>query len=153
MRHKEKEITDLAEIERILAKAVVCRLAMIHGDFPYVVPMCFGYRDMTLYFHTGNKGKKMDAIKSNPNVCFEVDVDAELVPGEPACKWSIAYRSVVGLGRARLLTDEKEKRRAYDVLMAQYTDATEQEYTEQGLAKSTIIAVDVKVVTGRVSDG
>ena len=79
MRKKEREITDIGEIEKIIRKATVCRLGLALNDVPYVVPLSFGYADKTLYLHGAKEGKKLDIIRQNNRVCFEVDVDSEVV--------------------------------------------------------------------------
>lgn len=50
MRHKEKEISDPSEMNAIIRKATICRLGMVNGDKPYVVPMNFGYHNNTIFF-------------------------------------------------------------------------------------------------------
>ena len=65
MRRKDKEITDIKSIEKIIHKAKVCRLALSLDDTPYVVPVCFGYSAETIYFHSAKEGKKIDIIKKN----------------------------------------------------------------------------------------
>ncbi|MFX1521344.1 MAG: pyridoxamine 5'-phosphate oxidase family protein, partial [Promethearchaeota archaeon] len=45
MRRKDKEITDTHEIETILKRAVVCRIAFSENNKPYMVPVNFGYTD------------------------------------------------------------------------------------------------------------
>ncbi len=79
MRREDKEINDIATIEGIIRKARVCRLALSENGQPYIVPLCFGYKDNNLYFHSAGEGKKLDIIKKNNNVCFEFDIDLELV--------------------------------------------------------------------------
>jgi len=71
MRRQDKEIQNEPEIKAIIKKAGVCRLGMINGNKPYIVPLCFGYHDNVLYFHSSLKGKKIDILQKNPNVCFE----------------------------------------------------------------------------------
>jgi nitroimidazol reductase NimA-like FMN-containing flavoprotein (pyridoxamine 5'-phosphate oxidase superfamily) len=110
MRRAEREIKDRSTIEEILRRATVCRLAVCDGNVPYVVPLSFGYRDNRLYFHSAPEGRKMETIKANPHVCFEVDVDHEIVPGEIPCGWTVRYRSVIGFGKARLLEDVAQKK-------------------------------------------
>ena len=65
MRRKDKEITDIKSIEKIIQKSKVCRLGLSLNDTPYIVPVCFGYRAKTLYFHSAQEGKKIDIIKKN----------------------------------------------------------------------------------------
>ena len=62
MRRKEKEITTRAVIDAIIRQARVCRLALSEDNQPYVVPLCFGYENDTLYFHCAPKGRKLDII-------------------------------------------------------------------------------------------
>ena len=45
VRRKDKEISDASGINAIIEKAIVCRLAMVDGDKPYIVPLSFGYQD------------------------------------------------------------------------------------------------------------
>ena len=87
---------------------------------PYVVPVCFGYEGDILYFHSAPRGRKLDILRRNSAVCFEFDVDCEVVPAKSACGWSMRFRSVVGFGDASLVEDPEEKRKALDVIMGQY---------------------------------
>ncbi len=149
MRKKEYEITDLAEIEAILLKADICRLAMTDGAAPYIVPLNFGYRDRALYFHTGLAGKKIDILNKNNAVCFEVDVDAELLRSDTACGYAMKYRSVVGTGRAHFLEDRDAKREALDIIMGHYSHRETWEYREKSFDRACIIRVTIDAMTGR----
>ena len=79
MRKKEKEITEKSEIEAVIQKATVCRVGMSDNNIPYIVPMCFGYQEDAIYVHGSLKGKKTDILKKNQNVCFEFDINTEVV--------------------------------------------------------------------------
>ena len=96
MRRKDREITDRNEIELIIEKSTVCRLAMADDSGPYIVPLCFGFRNNTLYFHSAAEGKKLGFLRKNPRVCFELDCDTEVRTGGKACDFSMRYRSVIG---------------------------------------------------------
>ncbi|MBP7737092.1 MAG: pyridoxamine 5'-phosphate oxidase family protein [Spirochaetes bacterium] len=149
MRKKEYEITDLGEIEAILMKADVCRLAMTDGAVPYIVPLNFGYRDRALYFHTGHAGKKIDILKKNNIVCFEVDMDAELISADTACGYGMKYRSVVGAGRAQFVEDREGKREALDIIMGHYSERKGWDYRENSFERTCIIKVAIETMTGR----
>ncbi len=142
--------TDLKIIESIIEKATICRIGMTDGRRPYVVPVSFGYRDHVLYFHSSSSGAKMDMLRENDAVCLEFDVDIELVKAEQACKWDINYRSVIGFGRASIVEDLDEKRRALDLLMAHYSEAN-YTYPEKALEKTAIVRVDIEQLTAKVS--
>jgi nitroimidazol reductase NimA-like FMN-containing flavoprotein (pyridoxamine 5'-phosphate oxidase superfamily) len=150
MRRKEQEITDRAAVESIIAKSKVCRLALSINDQPYIVPLCFGYEDNALYFHTAREGKKIDILKKNDRVCFEVDCDHELVTNETACKWSMKYRSVVGFGKASLLDDPEAKRKALDSIMQHYRGRPS-DYSTAIMEKMLVIKVEIESMTGKYS--
>jgi len=151
MRRKEKEITEESAIEAIIQKSLVCRLALSDGNFPYIVPLCFGYRDKVLYFHGSLKGKKIDIIRKNQNICFEFDINTEIVKAEDACHWSMKYKSVIGFGKAVLLEDLYEKRKALNIIMSQYSDRTFQ-FNDATLKGTVVIKVEIESMTGKQSE-
>jgi nitroimidazol reductase NimA-like FMN-containing flavoprotein (pyridoxamine 5'-phosphate oxidase superfamily) len=119
MRRKEREITDPGEIEEIIGQAEVCRVGLVDGDEPYIVPVFFGYEKGAIYFHCALEGRKIEIIKRHNRACFEIDTDVEIVGGQKPCGWTARYRSIMGVGRARILEDETEKVHALNVLMKQ----------------------------------
>ena len=150
MRREEKEIQDPSRVEKILKQAQICRLAMVDKDVPYVVPLNFGYRDGALYFHSAKKGRKIDLIHHNPNVCFEVDELIRLKKAKQACDWGVDYQSVIGTGRAVFLEDVQEKKKALDVIMAQYSGRPF-DYPVKMLEKTAVIKVLISQMTGKQS--
>ena len=113
-------------------------------------PLCFGYENRTLYFHTGMKGKKVDVLEKNPNVCFEFDVDCKAVRQPEACDWAMAYRSVIGYGKASFVTSPERKRKALDVIMRQYGgDAGP--YPDAKIKVTRIIQVEISRMRGKRS--
>lgn len=151
MRRRDKEVTDQNAIEDIILRSKVCKLAMCDRNQPYIVPLCFGFKDNTLYFHSAPEGKKIDLLKKNPNVCFEFEILTQVVKSARACKWGMKYKSVIGYGKADFITDEDEKRQAFDIIMQQYTNESF-EYEEALLKSAIIIKVDIQSMTGKQSD-
>lgn len=150
MRRKEKEITDRSEIEAVIKKALVCRLAMADENGPYIVPLCFGFRNNTLYFHSATHGKKLDILRNNPRICFEIEGDCGIRSGDRACEFSMRYSSIIGFGTAEFVEEPGAKRDALDVIMAQYSDG-KFTYTESVIKKTAIIKVDIDAMTGKAS--
>ncbi|NIN98156.1 MAG: pyridoxamine 5'-phosphate oxidase family protein, partial [Anaerolineae bacterium] len=146
----DREIEDRVAVESILREATVCRVALSVNDIPYVVPLNFGYEDGCLYFHSAPEGKKIEMIRHNSNVCFEVDIGHELVEAEKACDWTVRYRSVIGFGKAFLAEDPEEKRRALDIIVGHYSD-TSYEYSNAALSRVAIIKVEIESMTGKQS--
>ena len=150
MRRKEKEIRDKTEIESIIRRSVVCRLAMADGNWPYVVPLCFGYKDNALFFHSAQEGYKLEVLKKNNRVCFEFDIDRKTKPDEKPCDWAMTYKSVIGFGRATVLEDRKSKMEGLDIIFRQYARKNA-EYSEASLENTAVIKVDIEHVTAKRS--
>jgi nitroimidazol reductase NimA-like FMN-containing flavoprotein (pyridoxamine 5'-phosphate oxidase superfamily) len=145
-----KITTDMDTVESIIRSASVCRIALSDDGQPYVVPVCFGYADNTLYFHSAPRGRKLDILGKNDAVCCEFDVDQETVRSEDACDWSVRYRSVVAFGRASIVKDLEEKRKALDVIVAHY-GGRPREYPEATLQRTAVVKVEIDDMTGKIS--
>ncbi len=150
MRRKDKEITNNEEIESIIQKATVLRLALSNDNIPYIVPMSFGYENNVFYLHSAIKGKKIDLLKSNPNVAFELDTDTEIVTSEKACDWGMRFKSIVGHGKANFVEGEKEKDKALSIIVAQYTDK-KFTFSKESLKVTSVFKIDITEMSGKKS--
>jgi nitroimidazol reductase NimA-like FMN-containing flavoprotein (pyridoxamine 5'-phosphate oxidase superfamily) len=151
MRRKDREITDLTEIASILNEATVCRIGLADDDGPYVVPVCYGYEDGSVYIHSAPEGKKIAMLEENPRCCFEVDISDDLIRGDRPCSWGMQYRSVIGYGRAAILTDPEEKKHGFTCIMRHYDGGTH-EFSENDLLSVTVIRIAVESMTGKKHD-
>jgi len=151
MRRKDKEIEDKELIEVILRRASICRIALSENDVPYIVPLCFGHKDNFLYFHSAKEGRKIDMIRKNNNVCFEIEIDTELVAAENPCNCSMKYYSIIGFGKAFLIEDTEEKREALDIIAEHYSGKSSSEFPETALHNVTVIKVKIETMTGKKS--
>lgn len=148
MRRFEYQISDKNEIEAIFRSAKVCRLAMSMNDQPYIVPLCFGFQDGVLYFHSAGEGKKIDMLEANRKVCFEFDIDQHIVEAENPCDWGMNYRSVIGFGVATIVEDSEEKRVGLDAIMRQYSPGS-YSFPDAEVVGTTVIRVDIDSMTGK----
>jgi nitroimidazol reductase NimA-like FMN-containing flavoprotein (pyridoxamine 5'-phosphate oxidase superfamily) len=137
-------------IEAIIQNATVCRLAMCDGNRPYIVPMCFGYRDETLFFHGALKSRKYDLLQQDPVVCFEFDILAEPLPANNPCDWDMRYQSVVGFGRAAMLEGRDAKRQALGIIAAQYAPGSHR-FTDRKIDSTGVFKVVIDSMTGKTS--
>ncbi|MDD2562807.1 MAG: pyridoxamine 5'-phosphate oxidase family protein [Salinivirgaceae bacterium] len=118
-------VTKQEGIEEVINKANTCSLAMIDVDGnPYVVIMNFGYQDGYLYLHGDSKGKKMDALRKNPNVSIMLSADHNLFFQDKsvACSYGLNYRSVSIQGSVEMVEEYDEKVNALNLVMAKFTD-------------------------------
>ena len=151
MRRKDKEIKDKFEIETIINRAEVCRIGLSDDNMPYVIPVNYGYRNNCLYIHSASEGKKIDIIKKNNNICFEIDLDHELSILQVPCKSSMMYRSVIGFGKAMVIENFKEKQEALDIIMNHYSPNSFPKYNEKLIKKLSIIKVKIENMSGKKS--
>ena len=150
MRREEKKITDRDTLEAIIRQASVCRLALCDHGVPYIVPVCFGYKDNNLYFHSGAGGRKLEILDRNNLVCFEMDINTRLVVGSKPCDWSMNYLSVIGTGHAYLVVDPEEKVQALNQIMNHYSGPPG-DYDQETLDKTTVIRIEIESMTGKKS--
>jgi uncharacterized protein len=150
MRRKEQEIVDRKEIDSIINRSEICRIALSVNDLPYIVPVNFGYKNNCLYFHSAKEGQKIDMIKFNNRVCFQMDADYSLITNNTACTWSMKYKSVIGFGRAVIVEDIAQKKKALDIIMAHYAEGTF-EYADSEVDRLAIIKIEIESVTGKQS--
>ena len=152
MTKRERQIFDPQQILAILDKAKVLRLGLAVNNEPYVVPMNYGYimeeGKLTLYMHSALKGKKLDMIRENPRVFFELDCDLTPFEGERACQYGLSYSSVMGRGTARIVEDVEEKKAAMSVLMKTQTEK-EFSFEDRLVSVVAVIRIDVDQYTAK----
>lgn len=148
MRRKDRQVSLPGEVEDIVKKCRVCRLGLFDEAGPYIVPLNFGYAvregEYTLYFHSAREGRKIEAIRQNPRVAFEMDCAAEVyaADAETPCTYSSRFESVMGEGRAWLLETHADKAAALNAIMRQQTGRTFA-FSEAMTAAVAVIAVEV----------
>lgn len=146
MTRRELEVTDQKEIIRILDKCKVLHLGLVDGDEPYVVAMNYGYTmeedNLTLYLHAATAGHKLDLIKANPKVFFEMDCDVIPFEGKVACQYGTSYSSIMGRGRAEIIEDVEEKKQIMSVFMKSQTG---QDFTFQDKLVSIVSVIKIQV--------
>jgi nitroimidazol reductase NimA-like FMN-containing flavoprotein (pyridoxamine 5'-phosphate oxidase superfamily) len=151
MRKKQYEITDPKIIEEILSGAEVCRIAMMDNDIPYIVPLNYGYKNNTIYFHTSQLGKKIELLRLNNRVCFEIELQSQIVKRENPCDWSTKYRSVIGCGKIEFIEDPDEKREGLDIIMAHYGKEGKKIYKDELIDRVLILKLRIQEISGKQS--
>jgi nitroimidazol reductase NimA-like FMN-containing flavoprotein (pyridoxamine 5'-phosphate oxidase superfamily) len=153
MRRKDREIEDREAVEAILREADACRLGFAVENVPYIVTLNFGYawegEFPMLYFHCAREGRKLDMMRQNPRVCFELDAEHELVIGPAPCDFGMKFASIVGYGRLRELEDDSERRRALELLMRHYDWKGEGGFKPGPLASTCLLELQADEVVGK----
>ena len=146
MTKREFKITDEGEIRRILDTAKVLRLGIAVDNEPHIIPLNYGYTlengELKLYLHSAVQGNKLDLLRKNPNVCFELDCDHVPFEGKIACQCGLSYCAISGRGRAVLVEDVEEKMEGMRILMKTQTGKDFQ-FNERLLSSVAVIRLDV----------
>jgi len=135
-------------MESILNEALVCRIGMALNGEPYVVPVCFVYRDGSIYLHSATEGRKIGILKENPRCCVEVDASEGAIRDENPCKWEMRYQSVICTGTAYFVEDPEEKRKALNLIL-RYYKGDPRPFTEQEMKPVSVIRIDIEEMTGK----
>jgi len=155
MRRDDREVTDADEMLAWLREAPVGRLGFADEGEPYVVPLNFGILStapLTLVFHSAGEGRKLEMMARNSRVCFEADLPGELCDGgSTACKWGMAFRSVIAWGRLERIQNKDEKRAALLALMNKYSASTRRDWAfdPAELASVVVLKLTVEEITAK----
>lgn len=150
MRRKNQVLSKEETVE-ILKRCTAGVLGVIgDDDYPYAVPLSYVFKDDKLFFHSAKQGHKIDGIKRNGKVTFCVIDKDEIVPQE----FTTYFRSVIVFGRARILSDDTEKRYAFESLVEKYSP----EYMEKGKLEiekdwkvSCLVEIKIEHMTGKAA--
>ena len=149
---REQLVTDRDQILHILDTGKVLHLGLAVDNEPYVVPMNYGYimegEKLVVYLHSAVQGKKLDMIRANPNVFFEIDCDLMPFEGKVPCQYGLVYSSIMGRGKAALVEDVEEKKQAMTLLMKTQTgkDFT---FEDRLVSIVAVIRIDVTEYTAK----
>lgn len=134
MRRQDREITEFADVIKVMRACQVCHVAFSDEDYPYVVPMTFGMEvkennRVNLYFHGAKEGRKHELIKKNNKVSFVMEDTHGIVTGLQvgACECTMEFECVMGTGTIEYVSEE-EKVAALQTMLQQYNVKEGQNY-------------------------
>ena len=152
VRRHEKTISQPDKIIYILEKGRICRLAMVEGQTPYLVPLSYGYADETLYFHSAHRGRKISVMRQNPHVWFEITIDTAVKSAAKPCDWGVEFQCVMGDGVVHWIESEKEKIAALSVIMEQQAGTKAETpfiFRPKAMARTTVFKVIIDTISGK----
>lgn len=141
---KSRMITDQSLIDNVINSCDACFVGMIdENNMPYTIPLNFGYQDGIIYLHSGPRGRKLDILAHNPNVCIVMSTGHQMYHQSEnvACSYGMKYKSVMMKGKVEFITDIEEKVLALSVVMKQYTQREDYRYSLPALKNVTVMKV------------
>jgi len=150
MRRKERSMS-LNDAKEFLTRAPVGRLGLSLNDHPYIVPLNYVYFDEKIYFHCSIEGQKLDYLKKNHRICFEVDEFQGVKKGDNPCSSGAKYRSVIVNGTAKLVLETRVKMDILKNLMEKYTEDTATSFDDKPFMRTKIVEITIDRITGKQS--
>ena len=155
-RRRDRGIDDDGWIEDLLQRVAVGTLATTGERGPALNPNLFVYDSdqRVLYLHTAKKGRTRSNLERHPRVAFSVAEMGRLLPAEHAVNFSVEFASVIVEGRAVVVDEEVEARRALALFMEKYAPHLEMGKDYGGirpkdLARTSVIKVEIGSWSGK----
>lgn len=136
----------------LLNRSMTATLATVdNNNMPYVTPVHYIYFEECIFIHGLNKGQKIDNIKNNNNVSFNVfDMDCLLVDSQDPANTNTKYQSVIISGSASLVTDLDLKRKVLQEFVLKYVSFLKDKSIKENMVLGTgIIKIDIKEISGK----
>lgn len=147
---RKKQLISKEESEEVLKRGTSGVLA-VNGDggYPYAVPLSYVYYEGKIFFHCAKEGHKIDAVRENDKVSFCVIDKDEIIPEE----YTTYFRSVVVFGKARIMEEEKEVRKAIEILAEKYApedDAANRDRAiKREIGSMLMVEISIEHMTGK----
>ena len=148
---RTKQLLSEAETIEILQSCTSGVLAVTgDNDYPYAVPLSYAYKDGKLFFHFAKAGHKIDSIYKNSKVSFCVIKTDDVIQKT----FTTHFRSVIVFGRARMITEDSEKKYALECLVEKYSPdyiAEGQSEIEREWKLVNVTEVEIEYMTGKAA--
>lgn len=156
MRRQDRRITDPAVIRAVLDKCRTLHLGLVEDGRAYIVPLNYGWTEENgryiLYAHSAAEGRKIDLIRGGADVGFEMETGVEYFDADTACGWGNRYESIIGEGRATLLSTPEEKRQALAAIMAHYSARKDYTFEDAMVNLVQVIQIDVTALSCKIHE-
>lgn len=156
MRRQDRKITDPAVICAVLDKCRTLHLGLVEDGRVYIVPLNYGWTEENgryiLYAHSAAEGRKIDLIRGGADVGFEMETGVEYFDADTACGWGNRYESIIGEGRATLLSTPEEKRQALTAIMAHYSARRDYTFEDTMVDLVQVIKIDVTALSCKIHE-
>jgi len=155
MQKKEREIIDKRIIMEILKNGKFSTISMCRNDEPYIVTLSYGFDETfnCLYFHSAQKGLKLEYLEENKKVCGTILEDLGYV--KSAC--SHKYRSIVFLGDMTIVEELDEKMHAFDIMLKHLEDNPSKLKkrffkSDKSYNNTCLLKLEINSITGKASE-
>lgn len=155
MRRKDREVTDLNEIIKIIDECDIIRIGLSDGDFPYIVPLNFAYTvnggQICFYVHGAMAGRKYTLMNKNLKCSFEMDIPIKMECIYEKKDVTMRYKCVMGTADISFLDGEEKQAAIDDIIMARYEQTRSFDYNKAAVARTAVARLAVREITAKVN--
>jgi len=155
-RHPERGAYDAETIHAILDEGFLCHVGFVDDAQPFVIPTLYARAGDTLYLHGSPLSRMLRRLADGLPLCVTITLVDGLVLARSAFYHSINYRSVVILGRGRMVTEAGDKEEALRALVDHVVpgrSADARGPDAQELKATLVIAVPLAEASAKVRMG
>lgn len=153
MRKKTREMDSQWALE-VMHKAPYITVSFVDADGnAYGLPLSLASEDdKHWYFHCALEGKKLDAIKSHPEVCLSAVTRCTPTVGPKDNSFTLQYRSAVAFGKAEIVDNDEEKIRGLRLIserfLPRHMDAFD-DAVARSLVRTAVVRITLTEITGK----
>lgn len=155
MRRRDREVTDLTELLKIIDACEVLRLGLADGAVPYIVPVNFAYtfdgETLCFYIHGAKAGRKY-ALMQRCGVCaFEMDLPLQMECFLERGSVTMHYKSVMGTAAIAFLEGEEKQDAVENILMQRYEMTRHFAYHKSTLERTAVAKLTVQELSAKAN--
>jgi len=155
-RLSKRAVYDKTLVDEILDEGFLCHLGFSVHALPYVIPTLYARSGETLYLHGSGASRTLKTLSEGVDVCATITLVDGYVLARSAFHHSMNYRSVVVLGRARLVSEPEETMQALRTLTNHLVPGRWEEVREPNeleLKQTMVLALPLDEVSAKVRVG
>ena len=155
-RYPVRGVFDKEKVHAILDEGFLCHVGFAVDGQPFVIPTGYARSGDRIYIHGSAASRMLRTLDGGVDVCVTVTLLDGLVLARSGFHHSMNYRSVVVLGKARLVTDPQEKVDALRSFTNHVVPGRWEQVrppTEQELKATSVLALDLNEVSAKMRSG
>ena len=151
MRRRDRAVEDEGWIRSFLHDTPVGVLATAAEGQPFLHISLYAYDETkhAIYFHGAREARTRTNVEQDERVCFSANSMGRILPAKTALEFSLEYASVIVFGKAAIVEDDGEKKKALQLLMDKYAPhlKPERDYrppNQRELDMTTVFRIDIE---------
>jgi uncharacterized protein len=156
VREAHRGVYERAAAYAILDEGFICHVGFVLDGQPFVIPTAYGRLGDSLYIHGSAASRMLRNLDKGVPVCITVTLLDGLVLARSIFNHSMNYRSVVVLGTATAVRDEKEKLEALKLLSEHILPgrwAESRQPNEKELKQTLVLRLPIDEFSAKVRQG